>query len=225
MGSGASLSVPGLLTRTSSKNKMPDKGNSIQDDARSFRSKTGAIKMLIRAEESRLAFRAYIVKTHPKGEVEYLDYYLAVEALKKRGVDKAELHQAFLLHLHLLQNVNGKVLIQKASNTNRFSESSLFVSRNLCLPTYLASYNSSNWQCVSNCCNQVIPVKVKNETKYFVNTSKFTQWQHHKAKRARPVSYLCLLSCASLDGYVIHTHLIVSFIVILSTLWRNCSLQ
>lgn len=96
MGSGASLSVPGLLTRTSSKNKMPDKGNSIQDDARSFRSKTGAIKMLIRAEESRLAFRAYIVKTHPKGEVEYLDYYLAVEALKKRGVDKAELHQAFL---------------------------------------------------------------------------------------------------------------------------------
>jgi Regulator of G protein signaling domain len=96
MGSAASISIPGLLTRSSSKTKVPEKGNSIQDDARSFRSKTGAIKMLIRGEDSRTAFRAYLIKTHSNGEVEYLDYFLAVETIKKSGAEKADLHTAFL---------------------------------------------------------------------------------------------------------------------------------
>ena len=72
-----------------------DKGNSIQDDARSFRSKSGAIKMLIRTDESRQAFRSYILSTLTKGEVEYLDYFLAVEAIKKRGSEKPVMHKEF----------------------------------------------------------------------------------------------------------------------------------
>lgn len=52
--------------------------------------------MLIRGEDSRTAFRLYLIKTHSNGEVEYLDYFLAVETIKKSGVDKADLHKAFL---------------------------------------------------------------------------------------------------------------------------------
>lgn len=52
--------------------------------------------MLIRGEDSRVAFRAYLIKTHSNGEVEYLDYFLAVETIKKSGVEKADLHKAFL---------------------------------------------------------------------------------------------------------------------------------
>ena len=75
--------------------KGMEKTNSIQDDARSFRSKSGAIKMLIRSEESRQAFRSYILKTLTRGEVEYLDYFLAVEAIKKGGLDKQAMHKSF----------------------------------------------------------------------------------------------------------------------------------
>lgn len=72
-----------------------DKGNSIQDDARSFRSKSGAIKMLIRTDDSRQAFRSYILSTLTKGEVEYLDYFLAVENIKKKGSAKPVMHKEF----------------------------------------------------------------------------------------------------------------------------------
>jgi Regulator of G protein signaling domain len=95
MGATSSITMPGIL-KLSSQNKPTDKGSSIQDDARSFRSKSGAIKMLIRGEDSRQAFRSYMIKTQPKGEVEYLDYYLAVEAIKKSGATKAGMHDAFL---------------------------------------------------------------------------------------------------------------------------------
>lgn len=96
MGATSSITMPGILSKLSTQNKHNDKGSSIQDDARSFRSKSGAIKMLIRGEDSRQAFRSYMMKTQPKGEVEYLDYYLAVEAIKKSGTTKAGMHEAFL---------------------------------------------------------------------------------------------------------------------------------
>ena len=96
MGATSSITMPGILSKLSTQNKHNDKGSSIQDDARSFRSKSGAIKMLIRGEDSRQAFRSYMIKTQPKGEVEYLDYYLAVEAIKKSGTTKAGMHEAFL---------------------------------------------------------------------------------------------------------------------------------
>lgn len=96
MGATSSITMPGILSKLSTQNKHNDKGSSIQDDARSFRSKSGAIKMLIRGEDSRQAFRSYMIKTQPKGEVEYLDYYLAVEAIKKSGATKAGMREAFL---------------------------------------------------------------------------------------------------------------------------------
>ena len=92
MGAAASISI---FKQKAPTGKVTEKMNSIQDDARSFRSKSAAIKMLIRTEDSRQAFRSYILKTLTKGEVEYLDYFLAVEAIKKGGHDKQTMHKQF----------------------------------------------------------------------------------------------------------------------------------
>ena len=75
--------------------KKPEK-KSMQDDARSFYSKASAIKLLIRGEESRKAFKSYLEQTHPEGDVEYLNYYLLVESIKKSGDDKSHLRRQYM---------------------------------------------------------------------------------------------------------------------------------
>jgi Regulator of G protein signaling domain len=69
---------------------------SIQDDARSFYSKASAIKLLIRGEASRKAFRNYMEQTHTHGEVEYLDYFLQVEGIKKSNSDMKTRHESYM---------------------------------------------------------------------------------------------------------------------------------
>jgi hypothetical protein len=72
-----------LITGPGNQGKPVEK-KSIQDDARSFYSKASAIKLLIKGEESRNAFRKFMEQQHPP-EVEYLDYWITVEAIKKGG--------------------------------------------------------------------------------------------------------------------------------------------
>ena len=74
----------------------PVEKKSIQDDARSFYSKASAIKLLIKGEESRKAFRLYLEQCHTDGEVEYLDYYLLVDGVKKNGGDQASLRRQYM---------------------------------------------------------------------------------------------------------------------------------
>lgn len=54
----------------------------IQEEANSFRSKTGTLKMLIKNKNSRKAFFNFIEKTQ-KGKEELLDYFLFIESIKK----------------------------------------------------------------------------------------------------------------------------------------------
>lgn len=54
----------------------------MQEEANSFRSKAGTLKMLIRNKNSRKAFFNFIEKTH-KGKEELLDYFLYIESIKK----------------------------------------------------------------------------------------------------------------------------------------------
>ena len=54
----------------------------MQEEANSFRSKTGTLKMLIRNKNSRKAFFNFIEKTQ-KGKEELLDYFLYIESIKK----------------------------------------------------------------------------------------------------------------------------------------------
>ena len=53
----------------------------MQEEANSFRSKAGTLKMLIRNKNSRKAFFNFIEKTH-KGKEELLDYFLYIESIK-----------------------------------------------------------------------------------------------------------------------------------------------
>lgn len=63
-------------------NSQSDKDSrSVQDEAISFRSKTSAIKMLLRQEESRAYCRKYILATD-KGKEVYLSYYEDAKMLK-----------------------------------------------------------------------------------------------------------------------------------------------
>ena len=78
----------------------PVEKKSIQDDARSFYSKASAIKLLIKGEESRKAFRLYLEQCHTDGEVEYLDYYLTVEGVKKNGGDNTNLRRQYMDIIH-----------------------------------------------------------------------------------------------------------------------------
>lgn len=57
---------------------------SIQDDARSFYSKASAIRLLIRGDTSRTAFRNFLETNHG-ADVAYLDYYLMLDAIKICG--------------------------------------------------------------------------------------------------------------------------------------------
>ena len=78
----------------------PVEKKSIQDDARSFYSKASAIKLLIKGEESRKAFRLYLEQCHTDGEVEYLDYYLLVDGVKKNGGDNSNLRRQYMDIIH-----------------------------------------------------------------------------------------------------------------------------
>lgn len=57
------------------------KGNNMQEEANSFRSKSGTIKMLIKNKNSRKAFFTFLEKTQP-GKEEMLDYFLFIEGIK-----------------------------------------------------------------------------------------------------------------------------------------------
>ena len=83
--------------------KKPEK-KSMQDDARSFYSKASAIKLLIRGEDSRKAFKNYLEQTHPEGDVEYLNYYLLVESIKKSGDNSSRRRQ----YMELIQQYETK---------------------------------------------------------------------------------------------------------------------
>ena len=54
----------------------------MREEANSFRSKTGTLKMLIRNKNSRKAFFNFLEKTQ-KGKEELLDYFLYIESIKK----------------------------------------------------------------------------------------------------------------------------------------------
>ena len=67
--------------------KVPPKfydTRNMRDEANSFRSKAGTLKMLIKNKISRKAFYDFIEKTH-RGKEELLDYFLFVECIKKEG--------------------------------------------------------------------------------------------------------------------------------------------
>jgi hypothetical protein len=65
---------------------------SMQDEARSFRSKTGALKILLRQDGSRKAFQVFLRKAHQQGQEELVDYYITLEVIK-RIIDKKEARQ------------------------------------------------------------------------------------------------------------------------------------
>lgn len=75
----------------------PVEKKTVQDDARSFYSKANAIKLLIKGEESRKAFRKFMEQTHPS-EVEHLDYFVTVEGLRKSGGDSLRRQYMDLIH-------------------------------------------------------------------------------------------------------------------------------
>jgi hypothetical protein len=111
MGSGASflksggnpagnerISVPRLVKQVSKvitgrkSIRNAGKGNNMQEEANSFRSKSGTIKMLIKNKNSRKAFFTFLEKTQP-GKEEMLDYFLFIEGIKK---SKAEVQKQFI---------------------------------------------------------------------------------------------------------------------------------
>lgn len=102
MGSAASA-VFGRSNAKSAPAPVVEK-KSIQDDARSFYSKASAIKLLIKGEASRKAFRSYIEQTHKHGEVEYLDYFLEVEGIKKSNSDMKTRHENYLALIKTYEN-------------------------------------------------------------------------------------------------------------------------
>ena len=72
------------------------RAQSIQDEARSFRSKAGGMKILIRKEGSRKAFLDFLKKTGHTGPAEeLLNHYLNIEKIK-RNVDKKAVRQGFI---------------------------------------------------------------------------------------------------------------------------------
>ena len=81
MGGAASAMFSSKKPKKADTSQGGNKG--IQDDARSFYSKASAIKLLIRGDVSRQAFRSYLEQTNSGGEVEYLDYYMTVDGIKK----------------------------------------------------------------------------------------------------------------------------------------------
>lgn len=102
MGSGASsfkspagsfvdggISGQGLVKQASKlvigKKGFVVKGHNMQEEANSFRSKSGTIKMLIKNKNSRKAFFTFLEKTQP-GKEEMLDYFLFIESIKKSNL-------------------------------------------------------------------------------------------------------------------------------------------
>ena len=71
----------------------------MQDEARSFRSKTGAIKIILRADGSRKAFQNFLKKTHQKGEEELVDYYMSLEVVRKI-IDKKKFRDEAMQLIH-----------------------------------------------------------------------------------------------------------------------------
>jgi hypothetical protein len=75
----------------------PKATKSIQDDARSFYSKASAIKLLIRGEDSRRAFRNFLeTNSAHMADVAYLDYYLMLDSIKICGGTDSSKRQKYL---------------------------------------------------------------------------------------------------------------------------------
>ena len=82
---------------------------SIQDDARSFYSKASAIRLLIRGEASRQAFRNFLEanKAH-MADVAYLDYYLMLDLIKVCGGTDSSKRQKYIDVIQLWEQKKGE---------------------------------------------------------------------------------------------------------------------
>lgn len=81
----------GVCSTESSKVRVQQiarEGN-LQDEARSYRSKLGAIRIILRNEESKKALLKY---TEGKGKVEYVKYFQDLDELKARPTEEVRLH-------------------------------------------------------------------------------------------------------------------------------------
>lgn len=91
----------------------PVKSSGIQDDARSFRSKVGAIKMLSRSEQSFSAFQKFL---ETDGFAPFLVCFRDMEEIKKLAEDQMISRTAALIWRYKVIYENVKVLGQKPEN-------------------------------------------------------------------------------------------------------------